>query len=389
MYVFFIERASQILKKEGQFTFIIPNKWMRAGYGENLRKWLKTIDIQAIIDFGDLPVFEEATTYPCIFSFQNKKVFTDSLMAVNIKTLDFPESLYEYVRLNEFEVSVKQYDDKEGWVLSDSDIQNLLQKIRSTGKPLSEYVNNQVFRGVLTGLNEAFVIDESTRQQLIDQDPRSAEIIKPFLAGRDVKRYQYLQADKHLIFTRRGIIIENYESIEKYLLQFKERLTPKPKNHKGDWSGRKEGGYKWYEIQDAVDYYSEFEKVKIVYPNICRRPEFAFDEENLYTNQKCFIISNFLLGVLNSNVMYFLFKNLLPELRGGFYEPNYAIFKNFPIPVATKEQQQPIINLVEKILSLKKENPQADTQVFEDEIDELVFGLYGLSAAERAVVLDG
>jgi hypothetical protein len=254
---------------------------------------------------------------------------------------------------------------------------------------LAKYTDNCVFRGVLTGLNEAFVIDKETRDLLISKDINSREIIKPFLAGRDVKRYQEPITDKFLIFTRRGIEIEKFPIILEYLTNFKERLMPKPKQFNGNWEGRKEGSYRWYEIQDAVDYHLEFEKSKIIYPNICKKPEFTFDDNQLYTNQKCFIISQdnkYLLGVLNSSVMFFLFKKLLPELRGNFYEPNYAILKDFPIPIPNSEQANQIEEQVNKILALKKEDSQADTSVLEAEIDRMVYELYELTEEEILIV---
>ena len=135
-----------------------------------------------------------------------------------------------------------------------------MAKLRATGKPLGEYVNGKIYYGIKTGLNEAFVIDAATKHRLIAEDPRSAEIIKPFLAGRDIKRYQTPTVDKYLIFSRRGIVIADYPAVLNYLMQFKERLMPCPKDWEGKWKGRKQGTYKWYELQDAVDYYSEFEK---------------------------------------------------------------------------------------------------------------------------------
>jgi adenine-specific DNA-methyltransferase len=139
-------------------------------------------------------------------------------------------------------------------------------------------VNGKIYRGVLTGLNEAFVIDEETRARLIREDPKSAELIKPFLAGRDIKRYEPPETDNYLIFTRRGAKIEDYPAIERHLEQFKDRLMPKPKDWiGGEWKGRKPGSYEWFEIQDSIDYYQEFEKPKILFPDISVRDNFTLD----------------------------------------------------------------------------------------------------------------
>ncbi|MEP7319666.1 MAG: TaqI-like C-terminal specificity domain-containing protein, partial [Panacibacter sp.] len=292
---------------------IVANKWMRANYGEPLRKWFKQQPIKQIIDFGDLPVFQNATTYPCII-ISGKANSAGSIpaggIAVNVKTLDF-KNLQQYVTENTQLLAQENFEDA-GWNLGSETEQLLLKKLQHAGIPLGEYVKGKIYRGVLTGLNEAFVIDEATKDALIKEDAKSAEVIKPFLAGRDVKRYQVPVSNKFLIFTRRGIDIEKYPAIKKYLLQFKQQLMPKPKDWNGaEWKGRKPGSYLWYEMQDAVDYYEEFEKPKIIYPNICKQPEFVYDENEWYTNQKCFIISledKYLLGFLNSKLNAFLFE---------------------------------------------------------------------------------
>jgi hypothetical protein len=210
-----------------------------------------------------------------------------------------------------------------------------------------------------------------------------------------------------LIFTRRGIDIKEYPAVENHLLKYKDKLTPKPKQYRGNnWNGRKHGNYKWYEIQDSIDYYKEFEKPKIIYPNICKAPEFTIDTTGLYTNQKCFIISfddKYLLGILNSCLMFYLFKKYLPKLRGDFYEPSYVYFKNFPIRTIDfnnpdeKSMHDRMVQLVERMLDLHKKKQQANADsekgLFEHqikatdrEIDELVYKLYGLSEMEKVIL---
>jgi hypothetical protein len=278
IYVYFVERGMSILRPGGQFSYILPNKWMRAGYGDKLRQFVKRHRIEGISDFGDLPVFEEATTYPCIFEMSRAEART-TFPAATINTLTFEHSLSEYIRSNAFSVGLESLSDS-GWTLSNQGVQQLLDKLRAAGTPLGEYVQGKIYRGVLTGLNEAFVIDAATRDRLIAEDARSAEVIKPFLAGRDIKRYQTPISDKYLIFTRRGIKIEDYPAILQYLTQYKERLTPRPKNSTDPkWPGRKPGSYQWYEIQDAVDYWKEFEKTKILWPGISLEANsFALDD---------------------------------------------------------------------------------------------------------------
>ena len=404
LYTYFFERGAGLLNETGIFGIIVANKWMRAGYGEPLRRWLKTQNIQQIIDFGDLQVFQGATTYPCIFISAKGPVEND-IEVTAMKTLAF-DSLAGYVAEHRSIIGQSSLDDA-GWNLGSETEQKLLAKIKATGIPLGEYVKGKIYRGVLTGLNEAFVIDAATRDRLIAEDSRSAEVIKPFLAGRDIKRYQEPKSDKFLIFTKRGIDINAYPVIKNYLLQFKKQLMPKPKDFTGDkWPGRKPGSYKWFEMQDAVDYWEEFEKPKIIYPNILSKPEFTFDDSSWYTNQKCFIISlvdKYLLGILNSKLNFYLFEQYLPKLRGGFYEPSYIFFKTFPIktPDLTNPSESSlhasIITNVDLMLQLNKELqaatlPDRKEQLkarighTDEKINKMVYQLYGLTEEEIQIV---
>jgi adenine-specific DNA-methyltransferase len=405
LYVYFVELSMTLLKKNGEFTFIIPNKWMRAGYGKKLRKFISKQHINCLIDFGDLPVFEEATTYPNIIQLKKAEPNIE-FPACNVSTLDFTNSLRTYFDDNKIYVKLKDLSS-EGWTLSDSKIQALLAKIRSKGVPLSRYVNDKIFYGIKTGLNEAFVIDKETRDRLIAEDPKSAEVIKPFLEGRDIKRYQTPEPDKYLILFPKGFTIKRnlpkdnpnyiaseppprygdmyyggavewikiyYPAIAKHLMPFKERAEKR--TDKGDF---------WWELR-ACDYYTEFEKEKIIYPNICKQPEFTLDISMNYTNQKCFIISDInltLIGILNSKLVYFLFKTLLPMLRGNFYEPGYKYLKDFPI---IEEPCYEIESLIKRVIEIKKQNPTADTTSLESQIDQLVYQLYNLKEEEIAII---
>lgn len=415
LYAYFIEKGISLLKKGGLFSYIVANKWMRANYGKPLRIWMKDKQIEEIVDFGDLPVFETATTYPCVLRIRKGEAMprpkkasrrvVPTFRAIRVKTLDF-KNLHDYVDNNCYEVSMASLKES-GWSLSGGVEEALLSKIRAAGIPLGEYVKENIFRGILTGLNEAFVIDANVKERLIKEDPRSAELIKPFLLGREIKRYDEPDSKSYLIFPRRGVDIKQYPAIERYLLQFKRKLAPKPIDWKsGEWPGRKPGTYKWYEIQDTIDYYAEFEKPKIIYPNICKKPEFTFDESGLYTNQKCFIIplpDKYLLGILNSSVVFFLFRSVLPKLRGDFYEPSYIYFKEFPIrsidfkKPSEKTIHDKLVSLVDRMLELhKKKNslpPSAEREkiereiaVTDEKIDEIVYDLYGITEEERKII---
>lgn len=243
LYCYFIEKSIQLLSNNGLYGVIVANKWMRTNFGEPLRKWLRNKSIYQIIDFGDLPVFESVTTYPCILII-GKQAQNTKIQLTLVKTLDF-SSLHDYVKDHSDKIDKTSLDDS-GWNLASSDDQSLLKKIQSVGMQLERYVNDKVYRGIVTGLNEAFIIDEETRIKLIKADKKSNELIKPFLAGKDIKRYQHPKSNKFLIFTKHGVEIENYPAIKSHLEEYKKYLMPRPKDFTGEqWEGRKPGKYKW------------------------------------------------------------------------------------------------------------------------------------------------
>ncbi|MGB4202798.1 MAG: TaqI-like C-terminal specificity domain-containing protein, partial [Candidatus Methanoculleus thermohydrogenotrophicum] len=356
-----------------------------------------------IVDFGDLPVFQGATTYPCIIRVSSGEP-RETFPVTEVASLDFAD-LSEYV--GEASYLVRQDDlDDDGWALVDEQTSDLLKKVRGAGVPLGEYVQGKIYRGVLTGLNKAFVIDAETRDRLIAEDPRSAEVIKPFLAGRDVKRYAPLETDKFLIFTRRGIEINDYPAIKEYLKQFKKELMPRPKGWKGGkWEGRKPGSYQWYEIQDTVDYYEGFEGPKIIFPDIAERPQFTIDAEggfyNANTCYNVFINDTFLLGILNSSLINFYYRNVAAVYRGGYlrffsqYVEMLPIRPIDPADPADVARRDRMVSLVETMLDLNRRLAGARTgadkifinreiEATDARIDALVYELYGLSEEEIA-----
>lgn len=349
IYVYFIEQSHKLLKKSGYFGIICSNKYMKANYGKNIREYIKTkTKIIAIIDFGELPVFKDAATFPSVILTQKERTENQLFIYAAVKDLDF-DSLDEELA----HIGIEQENQSlEGsnWNFSTADEHAILNKIQKVSIPLGEYIDNHFYRGVLTGFNTAFVIDKQTKDVLISQDPRNMEIIKPFIFGDDIRKYQIHFNDTYLIFTRRGIDIESYPSIEAYLEQFRERLEPRPADWTGGrWPGRKAGNYKWYEIQDTVDYYQELEKPKILYPVIGKASRFAFDSNGLYVNDKGFFIPTedlYLLAILNSKVTWFVLKRICSVLgdqeSGGRLELRSVFLVDLPIrsiPETTPHKQ--------------------------------------------------
>ncbi len=390
LYVFFVEKGMNLLKEHGRFCYILPNKWMKAGYGKALREFAADKQTELIVDFGDLPVFEEATTYPSVWLMNNKPNSRKGFKAALVDTLEYTNGLEQYLSEKWIDITEESLQP-DSWNLVDNKLQGLLSKIKTAGRPLGEYVNGKIFYGIKTGYNEAFVIDAVTRERLIAEDAKSADVIKPFLAGKDIKRYLEPTSDKFLIFTKRGILIENYPAILNYLETFRNRLEPKPKNWAGsNWPGRKEGSYKWYEMQDAVDYFQEFEQPKILWPGITDVINcFAFDKNKYYGNDNNQLIVTedlSVLGILNSAVSKWFLSLICDFVRGGFVRLKIIYVQQIPIPNISEDSKNKLEQLVSKILLEKESDPNADTELLESEINSMVYKLYDLTDEEIKII---
>lgn len=388
---YFIERGIKLLKTDGHFVFITANKFLRAAYGEALRKWLQQYQIMTLLDFGDLPVFKEASTYPLIIAVQKSKQI-NMIKAANVSTLNFT-SLMRYAD----EYGFKCRQDKlsnNGWILSSSKEQDLVEKLRNTGSPLAEYVKNKIFRGILTGLNEVFVIDREQRDSFISTNHACKKVIKPFLLGRDIKRFQLPFAKKYLILFPKGWtrdrygdldvdaaykrLIDDFPSIGHHLIRFKERA--KKRYDKGDY---------WWELR-ACDYYDEFEKPKIILPDISKRGNYTIDDKGeFYIVNTAYIIGSdekSLLGILSSKVIDFFYRNISASYRGGYLRFIYQYLAQIPIVMIPDYVKKQITNIVTKILNIRKSNPNANTDTLEQEIDRIVYRLYELTPEEIRIV---
>ncbi|MGH2569027.1 MAG: TaqI-like C-terminal specificity domain-containing protein, partial [Bacteroidota bacterium] len=320
---------------------------------------------------------------------RNDKEGEGVLKAITLKTEEELQRFEPTFRSQAFDLK-QQMLGVNGWRLEEPHVQALLEKIKKAGVPLEEYVEGKIYRGIITGYNEAFVIGEETKKRLIKEDKKSAEVIKPLLRGRDVKRYSIDYQNLYLIYISNGWTNEHRKKQEPEM--FLKAQLPKIYQHLKGYEKalrkRDDQGEYWWELRPCT-YLDEFAKMKIVYPNILKRPEFTFDTEGYYTNQKCFftpIADKYLLAFLNSSVSMFLFQQLLPKLQGDFFEPSYLYFKTFPIAAPTESQRRAIEGRVEKILVSKKSNPSADTAKLEREIDEIVYEIYGLTKEEIAIV---
>jgi hypothetical protein len=239
LYVFFYERGIQLLKIGGVFSFITSNKWLRSTYGDKLREWLKkNTRVRRLIDFGDAEVFE-AIAYPCIVVLSKGAPPEDSAFQALTWNMEWNVTdVQAHLSGDTFTMPQRDLAPK-AWRPASGTKLLLLGRIKTAGVPVGKHVAGRFYRGILTGLNEAFVVSRKKRDELIAEDPSSAKVLKPFLRGRDVKRWRVEFEGQYLTFTRHGINIKQYPAIEKHLKKFKNQLEPMP----ADWDVKRNGAW--------------------------------------------------------------------------------------------------------------------------------------------------
>lgn len=342
LFGYFFELGTKLLKPNGRMAYISSATFFKTSSGERLRDFLSSeITLEKIVDFGDLQVFEGVTTYPAILVLQKQPPKLNHTIDILVLRKVLPENLH--LDFEQTKGIMKQTQLGTGnWQLEDEHLHQLSKKLKKNYPTLKEVYGSPLY-GIKTGFNQAFVINGETRNAIIKQDPKSVDIIKPFLEGKDLKKWHSQPRDLFIIFTRRGINLDLYQGVKAYLENYRDRLEPKPKNwpKSEPWGGRKQGSYQWYEIQDSVDYYLEFEKPKIRYGHFSPEPLFHYNTDGSYSNDKSYIIPTndlYLYGLLNSHVYWHLIKSMCPFVRGGFYEVRAQYIETLPIPPKPKNE---------------------------------------------------
>lgn len=386
LYTYFYEKGIKILNSGGVLSYIVTNKWLRAGYGEPLRQFFSRNSVfEQLIDFGHAPIFEDADTFPCIVAVHKpvNSVVPETEELVKPEPQS-PVLVCPVPREKLSDINLTQYVQQEGytipwsrftteaWSLEPPAVDELMQKIKNVGVSLKDFAGLKPYRGILTGFNEAFLIDNETRNRLIKADPKSAEVIKPYLRGRNINRWTPERQEEWLIFSRRGIAIDAYPAIKTHLSQYRQQLEPRPQNwdtsRDGHWLGRKPGTYHWFEIQDSVDYYQMFEKSKIIYQVIQFYPQYAFDDSGGYGNDKTFIISSTdlcLLGWLNTPLLWWYNWRYLPHMKDEALNPANYLMENLPLAPPTDEIRAEVEPIVSRLIEITKANQEAYRDVLD------------------------
>ncbi|MDI9312612.1 MAG: Eco57I restriction-modification methylase domain-containing protein, partial [Limnohabitans sp.] len=401
---YFFELGNKILKPKASLSFIVSNKFFKVSYGNNLRAYLiQNTLLQQIIEFNKVNVFDEATVKAAIIQLKKEQL---SKTFTYLDVLAMPNNLQTIVKEEGKEYEQALFNNQQ-WIFQSESLWKIYHKINEYGTALANW-DLKINRGLLTGFNDAFLIDEATKDRLIREDKNSTKIIKRLIRGREVEKYEANFQNTYLIFIPKGYTIkrnlpknsvnyvaeptprygnmelntawdwlkENYSAVAKHLLPFK--TNAEKRQDKGDY---------WWELR-ACDYYTDFEKPKLIWKRIGSRLRFSYDESGTYTLDSSCIATGkhlkYLVGVLNSKLVENELNRFAPKTGTGDLIISVQALSPLQIPIPTPQQETKMNELVDKIVIQKQQNK--DTTALEKQIDDLVYRLYNLTAEEINII---
>jgi type I restriction-modification system DNA methylase subunit len=367
LFLYFYEMGLSWLRRNQRLGYVTSGTFMNSNSAAPFRKFIhNNAGLETVANFGENQPFRGAEmVYPTIMimrrghpSMRFRSLFVEDVIQAN--------QLEHVLELGDWVESLSELTSLDEWRFQPVELTQLFKKIAGTYSILNDVVSGQMYYGVLTGFNEAFVIDGTRREALIKEHASSLEIIRPMIRGQDLRPWYQINSGEYLILARQGIDIDRYPAIKRYLEQFQERLEPQPSDWNsaanGRWPGRTGGNYRWCEWHDTVAYYEVFDKPKIFWPEIAKLPRFSVDEEANYANNKCSIIISdpyplySLLGLLQSRVIWFFLSQIATplRLRAGLWQ--YQLFHQFveriPIPNLKTEMSSNLGDLASQITAI-------------------------------------
>ncbi|RTY89447.1 restriction endonuclease [Flavobacterium sp. RSP46] len=361
LYCLFYEMGIRLLKDKGNLCYITSNSWMRTKYGQALRKYFaEKSNPTQLINFEDVQIFQSAVVESNIM-ITEKSVFDGKLKAANVgNDLDNNSGLSLY--LANKNIILKELDEN-GWILGNMETLNLKKKIENKSTVIKQ-LDLKINYGIRSGLNEVFIIDDKKKKDLVKEDKRNIEIIKPILRGRDLIKYSYNYANLWVVLAKYKDNINlknNYPTIYRYLEDFEVKLK-----NRGQV---KAGSHHWIELDNSPtdEYISNFDKPKIIWIVLSDKGKFAYDDTGSLTTDSCFIMSGenlkYLLSILNSKIGEWYFAQISTTSGMGTNMWKKYKIEQFPIKETTLVEMQKLEKIVDQILSNKKENGDTTVQI--------------------------
>ncbi len=396
IYTYFFALSYHLLKEKGFNAFITSNKYARAKYGTKLRELLlKKTTIVSYMELNALKVFESAAVDTSIMSFIKQTPPKESSFKYYEPTPNDKSDLKSARTLSMRQNALST----ESFIFANASFLDLRDKMESVGTPLKDW-DIQIYRGILTGANEAFIITTEKREEILnacktqEERKRTETLIKPILRGKDIKRYSYEWAHLWVINTHNGYISNLKFKIPPIDIEKYPALKSHLDSHWNTIATRSDQGDTPYHLRNCA-YLEDFEKEKIVWAEMTDEPRFIYDNKGFYTNQTCYFIARddkYLFAILNSKVMYFFMRQMASNLGEGAFRWIKQFIERLPIPKITPQNQEladKITDGAKQILALKEKDPKANTQQLEKEIDALVYQLYNLTDEEIKIIEEG
>jgi len=384
--ILFFELSQSLLKNDGVGSFISSNQFLVTEYGRKLREFLlNDFALVSMIDYGDLPIFEDALTYVSIFNLSKRKP-TD----FNYYKVENIEDAKKLFFKNKIKIDITKLST-DNWVLSSNDSKDVLQKI-SKQKPLSKI--GKCSYGIVSGADSIFIVNES----IIESENLEKGSLLPLIRANNCKRYDYANYDLQIIYPFKHedegtVLLSEEEFKSKYPNTFKYLLSKKKSlEERKDSRKTFEDSNKWYSLT-RFGQLENFQKTKIVFPGEQKVPKFSIDNnQSGYSGARVFGITitdkkinlKYLLAILNSKVIAFVIHSTFPVKAGGYYSSSSTFVDKLPIIQVPSDKQKPIIELVDKILDAKQKGN--DTATLEKQVDEAVYKLYNLTKEEQLII---
>lgn len=388
LYTYFYELGLKILKPGGVLSYIVTNKWLRSGYGEPLRKFFASQGLlEQIIDFGHAPIFEDADTFPCIVAVRKpnaslciseteseiepgKSEPNSPVIVCPVPREDIANiNLTQYVQQHGYQISRNRFT-ANAWSLEPPAVDELMQKIQRVGFPLKDFAGVKPLYGIKTGFNEAFLIDEATKNSLVQADPKSAEIIKPYLRGQDIKRWSPEWANLWIILLKSSsdsvwpwskandqaeeIFAQTFPSVYKYMKPMQEKL-----------SKRSDQGRYWWELRSCA-YYNIFQEPKIITQDLATYSWFCILDQEVYPVNTCYLWPTgnlYMLGWLCSPITWWICHHILQKGINDTLRMFREQVETLPIAPPTDSIRAEVELIVSRLIEIAKTNQQTHRDV--------------------------
>jgi len=391
LYVYFVELAHRLARPGGRFCLITPNKWLTAGYARALRGHLADQrSIEGVVDLGRTALFGSADAFPCIVWGTAGAPSEAPIEAARLE----PGARVELRGVGAPHPRERWRADP--WHIDAPGDRAVLDAIERRWPPLGDLVAGRPARGVVTGCNRAFVLDRATRDQLLDAEPAAAAVIRPFLKGRDLRRWLPSEPERWIILVDRGTSLDELPGVLAHLARFRSALEPRPADWEGAWRGRKPGAYRWFELQDPVGPLVKARAPRLLLQDIQTGPICALDPGgDLVPDTTVWMLPSadlYLLAVLSSPIYGWYARRRFPPALNGSVRPKLEYLRTTPIAMPSAVQRAAIEARVAHRLDLEPARRAGDAdadaaaRALDLELADAVLDVYDLNADARALI---